>query len=214
MMSEKEKIFIFGASGHAKVLIDVVERQGLYNIAFLVDDDMTLKDTLFYGYRVIGGRAELLSNSVAKGIVAIGNNVARRNVAAWLKEHSCELVSAVHPSAQLGRGTKVGVGTVIMAGVVINSDVIVSENVIVNTKAGIDHDCSIGSDSHIGPGAVLCGTVTVADGTFICAGVTIIPNISIGRDVVVGAGSTVINDVPDDVTVMGNPARIVKYHKP
>jgi sugar O-acyltransferase (sialic acid O-acetyltransferase NeuD family) len=214
MKKGKEKIFIFGASGHAKVLIDVVERQGLYEIAFLVDDDSTLKDSIFFGYRVIGGRSEMLLRNVAKGIVAIGNNFARRSVAAWLQDHTYELVSAIHPSAQIGRGSRVGPGTVIMAGAVINTDVIVGENVIVNTKAGIDHDCSIGSGAHIAPGSVLCGTVTVGEDTFVCAGATVIPNISIGRAVIVGAGATVVHDVPDNVTVVGTPARIVKYHLP
>lgn len=214
MRKAKEKIFIFGASGHAKVLIDVVERQGLYEIAFLVDDADILKDSTFFGYRVIGGRSELLSRGVEKGIVAIGNNVARRNVAAWLQDHKFELVSAIHPSVQIGRGTSIGPGTVIMAGAVINADVIIGENVIVNTKAGIDHDCSIGGGAHLAPGSVLCGTVTVGEDTFVGAGATVIANISVGRAVIVGAGATVVHDVPDNVTVVGTPARIVKYHLP
>lgn len=214
MKNEKENIFVFGAGGHAKVVIDVVERQGLYEIAFLVDDDRTMKDTLFYGYRIIGSRIELLSGTVMKGIVAIGCNMARCKVATWLKEHGYELISVVHPSAQLARGTNIGVGTVVMAGAIINSDVIVGENVIVNSKASLDHDCSIGRCSHIAPGAILCGSVTVSDGTFICAGATILPNISVGSNVIVGAGSTVVSDLPDNVTVVGTPARIVKHHQP
>lgn len=211
MKINKEKIFVFGAGGHAKVLIDVVERQGLFEIAFIVDDDATMKDAIFYNYRVIGGRTELLSGSVAKGIVAIGCNTTRCSIAAWLKKHGYELVTAVHPSAQLARGASVGAGSVIMAGAVINSDVTIGENVIINTRASIDHDCSIGNGAHIAPGAILCGSVTVADGTFICAGAIVLPNTAIGRHVIVGAGSTVVCDLPDKVTVVGTPARIVKY---
>jgi len=209
-MSNLEKIFIFGASGHAKVVIDIIERQGLYCIDFLADDDPTLKDTDFYGYRVIGGKTELLASGIKRGIVAIGSNRARCAVASWLADNGFGLVSAVHPSAQLGRGVTVDVGTVVMAGVVVNSDTSIGRNVIINTKASIDHDCCIGDGVHIAPGATLCGTVDVGTGSFVCAGVTIIPNQSIGKHVIIGAGSTVIKDVPDGVTVVGSPAKNVK----
>ena len=205
----KEKVFIFGNSGHAKVVIDIIEREGRYDIAFLVDDDPTLKNIDFYGYRVIGGKQELLAGRerISSGIVAIGSNSARNSVATWLMAHGFNLVTAIHPSAQVGRGVAVGSGSVIMAGSVINSDSRIGRNVIVNTRAGIDHDCTIGDDVHLAPGTVLCGSVTIGDGTFVCAGSTIIPNLTIGSHVTIGAGSTVIRDVPDGVTIMGSPAK-------
>ncbi|MDD2272298.1 MAG: acetyltransferase [Desulfuromonadaceae bacterium] len=208
----KEKIFIFGASGHAKVVIDIIERQGLYDIAFLVDDDPSLKGTELYGYHVIGGKMELLEirDQVYGGIIGIGSNRARISVAKWLTDNRFNLVSAFHPSAQLGRGVTVGVGTVIMAGAVINSDSKVGRNVIVNTRASIDHDCIIGDGAHIAPGTTLCGTVGIGEGTFICAGATVIPNLTIGSNVIIGAGSTVVRDIFDGVTVVGSPARVLK----
>jgi sugar O-acyltransferase (sialic acid O-acetyltransferase NeuD family) len=208
----RKKIFIFGASGHAKVVIDIIERQGLYDIEFLIDDDLTLKDTICYGYSVIGGKQELLEvrDQICGGIVAIGSNRARIAVAHWLTDNRFDLFSAIHPSAQLGRGVTVAVGTVIMAGVIINSDSRIGQNVIVNTRSSIDHDCTIGNGVHIAPGATLCGSVTVGDGTFICAGSIIIPNLTVGCDVIVGAGSTIIRDVPDRELVAGSPARRIK----
>lgn len=207
----KEKIFIFGASGHAKVVIDIIERQGLYDIIFLIDDDAALKGKEFYGYAVLGGKAELVArrNAVIGGIVAIGSNKARAKVAAWLAENGFSVVSAIHPSAQIARGGLLGVGTVVMAGAVINSDARIGDNVIVNTCARVDHDCIIGDSVHLAPGATLCGTVTIGEGTFVCAGATIIPNLKIGHNVTVGAGSTVLRDVPDGVTVAGCPAKII-----
>lgn len=207
----KGKIFVFGASGHAKVVIDIIERQGLYDIAFMIDDDPALKGLSIYGYDVLGGKAELVArrNDVVGGIVAIGSNKARGKVAAWLVENGYSVVSAIHPSAQIARGGLLGAGTVVMAGAVINSDARIGDNVIVNTCASVDHDCIIGNSVHLAPGSTLCGTVTVGDGAFICAGATIIPNLTIGHNVTVGAGSTVLRDVPSGVTVAGSPARIL-----
>jgi len=204
----KDKIFIYGASGHAKVVIDIIEKQGLYDIAFLVDDDLSLQGTDFFGYPVAGGKDDLLTLADApqKAIVAIGSNSARCKVSAWLSDNSIEKVSAIHPSAQLSRGVQIGVGSVVMAGVCINAVTVVGEDVIVNTRASVDHDCVIGNGVHLAPGSTLCGTVTVGAQSFFSAGATIIPNLIIGSDVIVGAGSTVIKDVPDGVTVVGSPA--------
>lgn len=210
MRSEgKEQLFVFGASGHAKVVIDIIEKQGLYEIAFLVDDDRTLKGQEFFGYSVIGGKEDLLTlvDAPHEVIVAIGSNKARGAVAAWLEEHHFNLVSAIHPSAAIGRDVTLGPGSVVMANVVINSATNVGKNVIINTRASVDHDCLIGSEVHIAPGATLCGTVAVGDGSFVAAGATIIPNLTIGKNVIIGAAAVVLRDVSDGLTVVGNPAK-------
>lgn len=204
-------VFVFGASGHAKVVIDAIEKQGQYHIVFLVDDNPRVWKTDFYGYRVIGGKQELLSahDGICGGIVAIGDNRARSSVASWLTENGVKLVSAVHPSAQLGRGVVMGSGTVVMAGAVVNSDTRIGNNVIVNTRSSIDHDCTIGDGVHIAPGATLCGTVSVGNGTFVGAGSTIIPNLTIGANVLVGAGAAVIRNIPDGSTALGVPSKTI-----
>lgn len=210
----KKDIFIFGASGHAKVVVDIIEREGRFSISFLVDDNPALKGQDFFGYPVIGGKNDLLSTMAGPQgcIVAIGANTVRQSIALWLERKNFKRVTAVHPSATVGRQVDLGSGSVVMAGATINPDVLIGENVIVNTQASIDHDCRIGNGVHIAPGATLCGAVTVGDGSFIGAGATIIPNVIIGKNVIVGAGSTVTSNLPDNVTAVGSPARIIKTH--
>lgn len=209
MNSEPVEIFVFGASGHAKVVIDIIERQEFYKIVFLIDDNPLLKGREFFGYIVRGGKKDLLalSNPPCLGIVAIGENGARGRVAGWLREHGFTLATAIHPSAQIGRDVSIGQGSVVMAGAVINSATKLGENVIVNTGASIDHDCIVGNVVHLAPGSTLCGTVTIGDGAFVCAGATVIPNLTIGKGVTIGAGATVICDVVDGVIAVGSPAR-------
>ena len=210
MNDERQPIFVFGASGHAKVMIDIIEKQGAYRVVFLADDDAGLKGADIYGYRIIGGRDELIASNIRQGIIAIGNNGARERVAAWLTAHGRELVSIIHPSAQIGRGVCIGSGSVVMAGAIINSDTGIGCNAIVNTRAGIDHDCSIGDAVHIAPGSTLCGNVVIGSGTLIGAGASIIPNMKIGSNTIVGAGATVTGDLPSNCTAVGTPARIIK----
>lgn len=79
LSSDKIKIVVFGVGGHAKVVIDVLERHGIYQIAFLVDDDPMLWGESFYGYKVINGREGLINNNERPlvGIVTIGDNASR-----------------------------------------------------------------------------------------------------------------------------------------
>lgn len=213
MVDSDKRFLIFGASGHAKVVIDVVEKQDIMRIGFLADDNAGLHGHEFYGYPVMGDRQWLLKQDIYSGmnyIVAIGNNQIRSEIANWLELHGFRAASPViHPSAQLARGVIIGTGTVLMAGSVVNSDTSIGRHSIVNTGVGIDHDCIIGDAVHIAPGATLCGSVSVGDGALIGAGAVVLPNVRIGKNATIGAGAIVLNAVPEGMTVVGNPARKV-----
>ena len=209
-MKTKEKLVVFGAGGHAKVVIDIIEQQGDYEIAGLLDDDPKHQGKQVFGYPVLGTRAELpalLSARLRHAIVTIGDNASRAAVAAHLDRHGWRFASAVHPRASIGRGVNIGPGSVVMAGCVINADAHVGAQVIVNTGATVDHDCRIEDAVHIAPGCHLCGRVSVGQGSLVGAGTTVTPNVRIGNRVAVGAGSTVIRDVADDAKIFGSPAR-------
>lgn len=202
-------MFVFGASGHAKVVIDAIERGAQHRVSFLCDDAPERCEAPLMGYPVLRGREELLKRraEAGAGIVTIGDNHARAKVGEWLVEHGFELISVIHPGAQIGRDVAVGPGTVVMAGCVINSGSRLGRNVIVNTGATIDHDCAIEDGAHIAPGCHLCGHVSVGSGTLLGAGTAVIPSVRIGAKVVVGAGSTVLEDIADGARVAGSPCR-------
>ena len=211
-MKTKEKLIVFGAGGHAKVVIDIIEQQGQYEIAGLLDDDPRHMGTRFFGYPALGTRAELpglLSQQLCHAIVTIGDNASRAAVATYLQQQGWRFASAVHPRASVGRGVRIEPGSVVMAGCVINADASLGAQVIVNTGATVDHDCRIADAVHIAPGCHLCGGVSVGPGSLLGAGSTVTPGVSIGGKVIVGAGSTVIRDVADAAKVSGSPAKLL-----
>jgi sugar O-acyltransferase (sialic acid O-acetyltransferase NeuD family) len=122
--------------------------------------------------------------------------------------HDIEVPVVVHPSAFVAPDGLLGRGTQVLAQSAVCAEARLGEACIINTLAGVDHDCVLGDGVHIGPGATLCGAVSVGDFTLIAAGAVVLPRIRIGRNVLVGAGAVVTKDVPDDVVVYGNPARI------
>jgi len=200
------KMFIFGAGGHSKVVIDIIERMDNLQIDALYDDDASLWGTSFFDYPVIGGRDCFTNGLIADGsigLVAIGDNRARINVADWIVERGFSLGSAVHPSAQVGRGVHIGAGSVVMAGAVINSGAWIGENVVVNTGATIDHDCVVERGVHVAPGCNVCGNVTIGEGSLVGVGSVIIPGVDIGKHALIGAGSLILSSVQDGMTVIG-----------
>lgn len=203
------KLFLFGASGHAKVVIDAIERVNQHRIAGLFDDAPERRGSTLLGYTVLGGREELLArHNMADGtIVSIGANDSRARIATWLAEQNITLVSVVHPGAHIAREVTIGPGSVVMAGCVVNSSTQVGCNVIINTSATVDHDCLIGDGVHIAPGCHLCGGVSVGSGVLVGAGTIVVPGVRIGAGATIGAGSTVLHDVPDGACVAGSPCR-------
>ena len=210
----KDKVLIYGASGHGKVIIDIVEREGRYKIVGILDDDPAIQGRALCGYPILGG-VDLLNEGTyhdCKLILAIGNNRARKRLWEKLRELGYELACAIHPSAQIARDVSIGPGTVIMANTAINSGSSVGGNAIINTGATIDHDCVIEDYVHISPGAHLAGNVKVGELTHIGIGVSVIQGVKIGKGVIIGTGAAVIDDIPDNVTAVGVPAKVIKRH--
>lgn len=213
-MNEKRKLALFGASGHAKVVLDLCEKSGGYQVAALYDDNPALRGGQLFGYAIAGGRDEWLSAHRKEGqigvVVAIGDNALRAAVADWILQQGGNLAQPVaHPSAQIARAVAIGAGTVVMAGVVINSDTAIGSNSIINTGARVDHDCKIGDAVHVAPGVTVCGGVTVGKGVLIGAGAVVCPNLNVGENAVIGAGAVVTRDVEAGCTVVGVPARVL-----
>ena len=205
-------VAILGAGGHAKVVIDIVERMGTHRIAGVFDDDPAKWGTEVLGYGVLGGIEEFLLHwrSRCDGVViGIGSNRVRQHLYRKLCEAGFSAMTAIHPTAAVARAVEVGEGTVVMAQAAVNPGTRIGPCAVINTSASVDHDCVLGECVFLAPGARLGGNVRVGDLSLVGIGASIIPGRVIGRRVIVGAGAVVITDVPDEVTVVGAPARIV-----
>jgi sugar O-acyltransferase (sialic acid O-acetyltransferase NeuD family) len=194
-------MYLYGASGHAKVIIEILELCGI-KVKGLFDDNPQIKNIL--DYKVVGAyNSSILNNDQL--IISIGNNELRKKISEKLNP---AFGKAIHPSAIISKSSLIGNGSVIMGNAIINSDTKIGNHAIINTSASIDHDCKIEDFVHISPNATLCGGVFIGEGTNVGAAAVIIPGINIGKWATIGAGAVVIKDVPDYVTVVGNPAII------
>lgn len=194
-------MILYGASGHAKVIMDICKRNNV-KINTIIDDNTKILSLL--GQNVIPFNA--FKSKDDQFIISIGNNRVRKGVVSKLK---ATYGIAIHPNSVIDESVKINDGSVIMAGSIINSSTKIGKHCIINTSSSIDHDCVLGDFVHISPNATICGGIEIGEGSHIGAGAIIIPGIKIGKWSTIGAGAVVIKNVPDGATVVGNPGKIV-----
>jgi sugar O-acyltransferase (sialic acid O-acetyltransferase NeuD family) len=217
--TEPSKDVVFwGATGQAKVLRECVRASG-WRVVAVFDNDRNLRQSavdgvpLFIGkdgfarWRDGWGRAPL-----PRCLVAIGGDRGRDRLALqeFLEREGLSPLTAVHRTAFVADDATVGAGSQILAQSAVCAEAVLGRACIVNTGATVDHECRLGDGIHVCPGAHIAGCVEVGDHAMIGTGASVLPRISIGAGAIIGAGAVVISDVPSNVTVVGNPARITR----
>jgi sugar O-acyltransferase (sialic acid O-acetyltransferase NeuD family) len=220
MRVNKQSFLIWGAKGHAKVLDEIIRLNNGEVIA-LVDRDSSLScpiDNLkilngYQGY--IDWVREIKSQNTKlkiSAIAAIGGDKGkdRLDYLKMFKRDGLETPSLIHPKSHISDTAVIGENSQICAFAVIGANASIGDACIVNTKASVDHESTLGNGVHLAPGATLCGCVKVGNYAFVGAGAIILPNVTLGENSFVGAGSVVTRDVPENVLVYGNPAKIIR----
>ena len=190
-------MILYGASGHGKVIVDILESLNI-KIDFIVDDNPNAVELL--GYEVHRNQGEY-----DEAIISIGNCQIRKKVVSELKVG--KYVTAIHSSAIISPRATIDEGTVVMHGAIVQTCAQVGKHCIINTGASVDHDCKISDFVHVAPHATVAGGVEIGECTWIGAGAVVKQYIKIGANCMIGAGAVVVKDVPDNTTVVGVPAR-------
>jgi acetyltransferase EpsM len=195
-------IYLYGAGGHAKVIVDILKL--CRNPVGGIFDDDPLKKIWNFPNLIFPGPFDFSSDEL---IISIGNNLIRKRLSMQI---AAKYHTAIHPSAIISAHSTINEGTVIMGGALINADAHIGKHCIINSSASIDHDCVVKNFVHISPNATLCGGVFIDECSHIGAGAIIIPGKKIGVNVTIGAGAIVIDDIPNNTVAAGNPAHIIK----
>ena len=211
----KNNIVIVGSSGHAKVIIDIVECQKQFNILGLLDDYKCINETVL-GYNILGKVADAVKfNQENKNLfffVAIGDNWIRHLMVEKLKQKiiNIRFANIIHPTAQIGKNTSLGQGIALMANTVVNSNCEIGNHVFLNTKSSADHDNILKDFSSLGPNTTLGGNVILNEFSAISISATVKEKITIGKHSVIGAGSLLLINCPDFSIMYGSPAKYIR----
>lgn len=198
-----KSVIIIGASGHGKVIADIILKSGDKVIGFL-DDNLNLSDH-FIGFPILGKVERYEEYRDREFVIAIGNAYIREKVANKLE--GIRWYAAIHPSAVLSSiGVTIGEGTVVAANAVINSNAQIGRHCIINTGSIVEHDNVLEDFVHLSVGAKLAGNVHVGKSTWIGIGASVSNNLSICSDCMVGAGGVVVKNINEAGTYAGIPA--------
>lgn len=214
-----KNIIIIGSSGHAKVIIDIIEKCGKFKIIGLVDSFRKIGETTF-DYPILGSVVDIprliKEHDIKDVFIAVGSNWNRSILYNKISKATPQLKhpTLVHPDAVIGRNVTIGSGTVVMAGVIINPDSVIGDYCIVNTGSSIDHDCSMDNFSSLSPGVTLGGNVHIEKYCTIGLGAMIINKISVGEHTLIGAGSVLVKNIPSKKVAFGVPCEIIRDRAP
>lgn len=213
-----KKVAIFGVSGHAKVITDIIEKEKKFELAGFVDNSLPV-GTECLGYKVIGNDPSLgdliKEYDIFGGVIGIGDNYRRFSVKKEIDRlvSDFNFVNCIHPDATIGKDVTFGVGNVVMAGAIINPSSSLGNHCIVNTNSSLDHDCCMSDYSSIAPNAAIGGNVSIGEFSAIGIGANVFHQVKIGTNCVVGGGSLVTKDTSNDAVFYGSPCKFVRSRK-
>lgn len=202
-----KEIVIIGASGHGKVIADIVASNGNVVKGFL-DDDNEIQGKTIIGFPVLGKIDDYKKFTNCEFVIAIGNPYVREKIA---NEFPVKWYTAIHPKAVVSKlDVSIGEGTVIMANAVVNPSSKIGKHCIINTGAIVEHDNILDDYVHLSPNVTLAGIVKVGKSTHIGAGSCTKQVINIASDCIIGAGSVIVRDITESGTYVGVPVRKIK----
>lgn len=203
-------LLILGGGGHGKVVASIAMDSGGWGRIAILDDKFDGTQDLL-GLPVIGRLedAARFLGEFSDAFVAIGDNQLRRQLHEFVERLGFRMPTLRQASASVSPLATLGEGSLACAQSAVIVGATLGRGCIVNTAASVGHDCRLGDFIHVAPGVRLAGGVVCGDGTWIGMGASVKEEVRLGRNVTVGAGAVVLQDVPDGVTVVGVPARIV-----
>lgn len=197
---------IYGAGGEGKTVKELAEELDQWDEILFIDD--TTPSDIFKGIRRVPFLKFCIefSKSEAEVIIALGDPKYRIALYEKVKSAGFGLANVIHKTASISTDAVLGRGIIIHRGVIIGPDSVVEDNVDIGDYASIAHDSTVRAHSIVSYSALVAGHCVVEEGVYIGPNASIKDDVKIGAHSVISMGSSVLSDIPEWVTAVGNPA--------
>jgi sugar O-acyltransferase (sialic acid O-acetyltransferase NeuD family) len=209
-----KKIAIYGAGGfgrEVKMLIDQInQKEKSFDFIGYFDDGVE-KGKIINHYPVLGGLNELNNFSENLNLVfSLASPSIKEDLLSKITKRNLFFPVLIHPSCHIGTDqVQIGEGSIICAGSIITVNIEIGKHVFLNLSCTIGHDTVIEDYCSFMPSVNISGEVKIGKGVYCGTGAKIINQLEIGENSTIGSGAVVVKNVPNGVTVVGVPARIL-----
>ena len=215
-----KKLILFGASNFGDEIVQLfrdinkASSSPVWDIVGFLDDNASSHGKVRNGVPVLGSKDWINSNDIKDicFVCVIGNPKIKAKIVAFLKEKKAKFATGVHPSVIVSETSSVGEGTVITAGNIITTNAQIKDHIIINLACTIGHYTVIENYCTINPGANISGDVVLKEGVYIGTNATVLEKITIGKYSILGAGAVANKEIPENVTAVGIPAKVIKQN--
>jgi len=195
----KKPLILIGGGGHCKACIDVIEQEGRYQIAGIIDTKERIGSEVL-GYPIVGTDEEIMplaaNHSFLVTVGQIKSPTTRVTIFNKLKVAGAQIATIVSPLAHLSSHACLGEGCIVMHGAIVNAGAAIGNNCIINSHALVEHEAVIDDHCHLATGAIINGGAKIGTGSFVGSRAMIREGITVGAQVIVGGGVTVLRDIP------------------
>lgn len=209
------KLYIIGAGDVGKFVaynFEIFHATG-FEISGFLDDDETKWGKILCGYPILGGLNLLDQEEEKVGVlVGIAHPQKKKSVVQKINFDKILAPSMVAKNAWISKEAVIGSGVIIYPGVTINYETEIEDHVILNMNCAIGHNCKISKYSTLSPGTSLAGHTQIDQCVSMGINAATKQSVHIGENTIVGGMSMVVKNVPSNVTVVGVPGKIIKYH--
>ena len=209
-------IVIIGAGGvgreTALIIQDINKVNKEWNLLGFIDDNADIKGSKVNGYEVLGNLSFLENyNKEIYVVCAIANYKIKKTIIEKLKNNTnIKYATLVHPSTKINNTVEIGEGCIVYQNVILTANISIGNHVIISPRCGIGHDARVENYCSLLWNVSVSGNVLLKEGVLLGSASTIIQGLTVGEGSILGAGTVVIRDIADNVTAVGNPARILK----
>lgn len=212
-----DRSVIIGAGTQGQIYASYLLEAGI-NIVGFIDDNPSLLGQKVVGVPVIGSYHELYTSKFKETIQAvycpIGDNHIRVEYLSALHKEGYKIPSFIHPSVSIGPDVILGEAIYMLVGNIVMPHTSLGNYIMINQASTIAHHVIVEDGTFISSGVNVGACIRVQEKSYIGMGVTIMTGVkSLGKNCLLGAGSVIIKDVPENAVMVGNPGRILRYQK-